>query len=113
MARARSSTVVLALGLLLMTLAGECYGKLQVGFYNKKCGKVNVEAVIFAVVKKHFLKDKDTVADLVRLQFHDCFVRVSGLQRIFLHNIYTFCNLLMNFCNSICLNNTFMCVRSM
>ncbi|KMT05457.1 hypothetical protein BVRB_7g175830 [Beta vulgaris subsp. vulgaris] len=79
MARATSSTVALALGLLLMNLVGECYGQcgdnFRVGYYQEKCGKVDVEAIVFAVVKKHYMEDADTVADLVRLQFHDCFVR--------------------------------------
>ncbi|XP_021716333.1 cationic peroxidase 2-like [Chenopodium quinoa] len=79
MARAKSSTMALALGLLVMTLVGECYGQcgdnFKVGYYDGKCGKVNVEAIVFQVVKKHFNEDKDTIADLIRLQFHDCFVR--------------------------------------
>ena len=81
MARGKSSTVGLALGLLLMTLVGECYGqcsdKFKVGYYEGKCGKYDVEAVVFHVVKKYYLQDPDTVADLIRLNFHDCFVRVS------------------------------------
>lgn len=83
MASATSSTVVLALGLLFMTLVGECYGQcsdnFQVGYYKEKCGKVDVEAIVFAVVKKHYMEAKDTIADLVRLQFHDCFVRVCDI----------------------------------
>ncbi|CAO2840094.1 unnamed protein product [Amaranthus hypochondriacus] len=79
MARGKSSTIGLALGLLLMTLVGECYGqcsdKFKVGYYEGKCGKYDVEAVVFHVVKKYYLQDPDTVADLIRLNFHDCFVR--------------------------------------
>ncbi|XP_021716051.1 peroxidase 57-like [Chenopodium quinoa] len=75
MARVKSSTVALALVLLLMTLVGDCYGALEFGYYKKRCTKVDAEAVVFSVVKKHFNEDKDTVADLIRLQFHDCFVR--------------------------------------
>lgn len=82
MAKSNSSTVALALGLLFLTLVGDCYGQcsenFRVGYYNGKCGKVDIEAIVFHVVKKYFMENKDTVADLVRLQFHDCFVRVCA-----------------------------------
>lgn len=73
--RAISSTVALAVGLLLMTLVGQSYGQLKVGFYNGKCGTNDVEKIIFSVVNAAFQKDKTIVAALLRLQFHDCFVR--------------------------------------
>ncbi|KAH9611407.1 hypothetical protein KSS87_009718 [Heliosperma pusillum] len=76
MVRASSSTTTLALGLLLMTLVSNCYGELRLNYYRGKCGKVNVEEAAFYIVKQHYTEDKDTVADLIRLQFHDCFVRV-------------------------------------
>ncbi|KAL2899400.1 Peroxidase 60 [Bienertia sinuspersici] len=76
-AKSSTTTMALALGLILMTLVGECHGQcsanFRVGYYEDKCGKVDAEALVFFVVKKYFNKDKDTVADLVRLQFHDCF----------------------------------------
>ncbi|GAB2274591.1 hypothetical protein Dimus_009359 [Dionaea muscipula] len=70
-----SSTRTLALVLMLMTLMGQSLGALQQFFYNGKCGRVNVEQVIFNVIKAEFLKDPTLVAALTRLQFHDCFVR--------------------------------------
>ncbi|XP_074267493.1 peroxidase 57-like [Silene latifolia] len=75
MVRASSSTSILALGFLLMTLVANCYGELRLNYYTSKCGKVNVEEAVFYIVKEHYIEEKDTVADLVRLQFHDCFVR--------------------------------------
>ena len=48
------------------------------GFYKGKCGKNDVERIIFDVVKAKFIEDSDTVSDLIRLQFHDCVVRVSN-----------------------------------
>lgn len=74
--RETSFSFVLFLGLVLITLVGHCYGQLKVGFYEGKCGKNDVEKVIHEVVKKKITKDPDTVSDLVRLSFHDCFVRV-------------------------------------
>lgn len=64
------------LGLILVTLVGHCYGQLKVGFYEGKCGGNNVENVIYNVVKQKIKADPDTVSDLVRVSFHDCFVRV-------------------------------------
>ncbi|XP_021730508.1 peroxidase 57-like [Chenopodium quinoa] len=70
-----SSNAALAVALLLMTLVGQSYGQLQLGFYIGKCGKNNVEKVIFDIVKQAFDRDNRVVASLLRLQFHDCFVR--------------------------------------
>uniref|UniRef100_A0A7C8ZGJ7 Peroxidase n=1 Tax=Opuntia streptacantha TaxID=393608 RepID=A0A7C8ZGJ7_OPUST len=70
------STLALGLGLILVTLVGHCYGSyLRVGFYNGKCGHKNVEEIIYREVRKKIKSDPDTVSDLVRVSFHDCFVR--------------------------------------
>ncbi|GAB4824679.1 hypothetical protein Ancab_007544 [Ancistrocladus abbreviatus] len=65
----------LALGLILMTFAGHCMGQLKVGFYDGKCNNIDIEDLIFRVVKAKYPKDIGSVGDLVRLSFHDCFVR--------------------------------------
>lgn len=77
-----SQSSMLFLGLILVTLVGlaHCHahsphGQLKVGFYNGKCGGHNVEKVIYDVVKQKITADPDTVSDLVRVSFHDCFVR--------------------------------------
>ncbi|XP_021747942.1 peroxidase 57-like [Chenopodium quinoa] len=72
-----SPSLMLSLGLILMTLVGHCYGnnKLRVGFYNGKCGSHNIEKVIYGVVQQKIREDPDIVSDLIRLSFHDCFVR--------------------------------------
>ena len=75
--KANSSILALAIGLLFMTFVGQSYGQLKVGFYNGKCGQNDVEEIIFNVVRGAFQKDKTIVAALLRLQFHDCFVRVT------------------------------------
>lgn len=80
------STLILFLGLILMTRVCHCYGggygggygtQLQQRFYEGKCGgNVDVESVIFGIIKQKIASEPDTVSDLVRLSFHDCFVRV-------------------------------------
>jgi len=65
------------LGLILMSLTGECFGALQVGFYKGKCKSSDVEEIVFSVVRARFLKDRSIAAALIRMHFHDCFVHVS------------------------------------
>lgn len=66
------------LGLIVTTLVGHCYGYggLKFGYYKGKCGKHDVEKLIYNVVKEKIAGDPDVVSDLVRISFHDCFVRV-------------------------------------
>ncbi|XP_061372540.1 peroxidase 44-like [Gastrolobium bilobum] len=49
------------------------YADLLVGFYGSTCPKA--ETIIQQAVEKLFNHDKSITAALVRLQFHDCFVR--------------------------------------
>ncbi|KAK9727150.1 hypothetical protein RND81_05G261700 [Saponaria officinalis] len=71
-----SSTLAsFAMGVILMTLVSQCYGNLKVGYYAGKCGKYDVEEIVFDVVKAYSAKDPNTVGYLIRLQFHDCIVR--------------------------------------
>lgn len=69
-------SLIFVLGVILISQVGHCYGQLKVGFYHGKCGEKNVENVIYDVVKQKIASDPDTVSDLVRLSFHDCFIRV-------------------------------------
>ncbi|XP_074303080.1 peroxidase 57-like [Silene latifolia] len=70
-----SNSAAFTLGVILMTLISQCYGDLKVGYYAGKCGKHNVEEIVFDVVKARATKDPNTVGHLIRLQFHDCIVR--------------------------------------
>ena len=73
-------SATLTTGFILLTLASQCYGNsISVGYYKGKCGKHDVEKIIFDVIKATYAKDSDTVSDLIRLQFHDCVVRVSRI----------------------------------
>lgn len=49
---------------------------LKVGFYRGKCKRFDVEEVVAGVVQEWFEKDMTITASLLRMQFHDCFVKV-------------------------------------
>ncbi|XP_072968655.1 peroxidase 57-like [Typha angustifolia] len=66
---------VLALAVLVLSLAAASHGALQYGFYKGKCGTKDVEAIIAGVVRARFARDPTIVAALLRMQFHDCFVK--------------------------------------
>ena len=74
-----SGDVALLLLLLLVCITllqcGSTEG-LTVGFYNKICP--GAEAAITNAVKSKFNTDKSVVPGILRLYFHDCFVRVSN-----------------------------------
>ncbi|XP_072962534.1 peroxidase 57-like [Typha angustifolia] len=61
--------------LLVLSLAAAGHGALQYGFYKGKCGTKDVEAIITGIVRQRFFGDTKIVAALLRMQFHDCFVR--------------------------------------
>ncbi|CAL9112347.1 unnamed protein product [Musa textilis] len=71
--------VVLGASVLLLTLlciaVVPSHGALQVGFYRGKCNGTDVEAAIRSVVAARFGRDRSIVPALLRLHFHDCFVR--------------------------------------
>ncbi|KAL8162740.1 hypothetical protein V2J09_014229 [Rumex salicifolius] len=61
-----TSPAALAALLILLTLAGESFANLRVGFYIGKCGKNNVEAIVFRVIRTKFIQDPTIVAALLR-----------------------------------------------
>ncbi|KAM3740758.1 hypothetical protein ACB098_08G122800 [Castanea mollissima] len=69
-----TSATALCLGFILMSFTGHCYGQLQVGFYREKC-LVDVEAIVTQVVAAKFNEDPTIAPALIRMQFHDCFVK--------------------------------------
>ena len=60
-------------------------GNLAVGYYNYICPAA--EPIVFGVVKSAFRSSPEIAAKLIRLHFHDCFVRVRIL--------INFCNVLL------------------
>ncbi|KAH7664498.1 Peroxidase protein [Dioscorea alata] len=59
--------------LCLFLSASSILGDLQVNFYNTTCPRA--ESIIRAVVQKHFNKDHSITPALLRMHFHDCFVK--------------------------------------
>ncbi|XP_062086537.1 peroxidase 60-like [Humulus lupulus] len=79
-------------GIFVLGMSGQCYaGSLQSGYYSRKCSSitstgfwpflkfqttdVNVEATVKAAMKAAFDKDPTIAPALLRMQFHDCFVK--------------------------------------
>ncbi|XP_009384731.2 peroxidase 60 [Musa acuminata AAA Group] len=67
-------TTLLALSLFLLNVAVS-HGALQFGFYTGKCKGTDVETAIRGIVAARFAKDPTILPALLRMQFHDCFVR--------------------------------------
>ncbi|KMS97989.1 hypothetical protein BVRB_4g096710 [Beta vulgaris subsp. vulgaris] len=72
-----TAVAALALGLIVMALVGQCYGQLNVGFYQGKCQDVDfdVEQFIRQRVESAYEQDSTLAAAMLRMLFHDCFVR--------------------------------------
>nr|XP_043613792.1 peroxidase 5-like [Erigeron canadensis] len=66
-------TNVLLVSLMLVLLIVPLQAQLQVGFYSRSC--TMAEFIIRDEVTKAFIQDRGLAAGLVRLHFHDCFVR--------------------------------------
>ncbi|KAG9455434.1 hypothetical protein H6P81_008338 [Aristolochia fimbriata] len=62
-----------ALVVLSLSLVGSMAAELSVGFYRSTCSLA--EFVVKDEIRKAFFRDRGTAAGLVRLHFHDCFVR--------------------------------------
>ncbi|KAK4770251.1 hypothetical protein SAY87_030783 [Trapa incisa] len=67
-----TSPLLVALALLLLAFQ-TVESQLQVGFYTNKCPLA--EFIVKDEVRKGFIRDRGIAAGLVRMHFHDCFVR--------------------------------------
>ena len=91
MATRASNSAALNLRFLLIALvAGQSFAQLTNSYYKGKCGKADVESLIYNAVEKKMTVggNKGLVGDLVRLQFHDCFVRVTKLKLLLFYNYF-------------------------
>lgn len=69
---AAPSLTLLSFALLLHTALS-----LEHNFYRNSCPRA--EEIARSVLEEHFKKDPSVAAGLLRLFFHDCFIRVSAL----------------------------------
>lgn len=67
--------------LIVITLQCSCglgVAALQVGYYGALCPKnVDVEYIVYTSMASSYSSDKTVAPGVLRLAFHDCFVRVS------------------------------------
>ncbi|KAL5056424.1 hypothetical protein RYX36_037106 [Vicia faba] len=68
-----SQSYLMVLIICLVAIIGSSHGQLQLGYYGKSCPKA--EEIVLKYVHQHIPNAPSLAAALIRLHFHDCFVR--------------------------------------
>lgn len=76
--KSNNGAVVTLAAIVIICSLQNVLSQLRVGFYQNSCGRV--EFIVKDEVQRAFVKDKGIAAGLVRMHFHDCFVRVSTFE---------------------------------
>lgn len=77
MKRLNVAVVLVVAATVLMGMLGSSEAQLQMNFYAKSCP--NAEKIISDHIQKHIHNGPSLAAPLIRMHFHDCFVRVFNL----------------------------------
>ena len=72
-----AAVVALAFSLVLASFANQGHGALQEGFYKGKCN-VDVEKIVSNIITPLVGQKPWITPALLRMQFHDCFVKVDS-----------------------------------
>jgi peroxidase len=70
----------------LLVFMGSTEGQLQMGFYSRSCP--NAEKIVQDYVNRHIHNAPSVAATILRMHFHDCFVRVCVFSPF--QNVYIF-----------------------
>lgn len=87
MMKMRGVKYLVAMTLLAMVMIESSQAQLQMGYYYKSCP--NAEKIVKDFVDEHIPNAPSLAAALIRMHFHDCFVRVCTIYSV-IHLIFYF-----------------------